>query len=352
MFVPTSFTATYFGMRAGGYLRTVPDYPSARGNRTLEDFGVGEGIDLGIRFHERVALQAGGYGLARLGTNVDSLLGSGGQFEYGGHVGLLAKLLRVDATGTQLAVRTSFGVQGGQQVGMGSFASGLLRTVRGAINQVKNKLANSTVASNPELIENLDRVLETVTTLFTQADDLLLTPYSAWRGQFAVTAAQALGRYVGVQASVGLDVTRTRANPLLFRGTQPTVPVAITETAYTPTLGLVCDVDGAPLGIPLDVVLEYHPTFPRTRTVTTVAGKGSQRTSWRAQHVIGGGLYYSGRTDLQLGVLVHASFGQEPLTGPGPSQGDAQHPDDTEVRSAESGKPSETGAQFVFRYVW
>jgi hypothetical protein len=127
MFVPTSFTATYFGMRAGGYLRTVPDDPSARGNRTLEDFGVGEAIDLGIRFHERVALQAGAYGLARLGTNVDSLLGSGGQFEYGGHVGLLAKLLRVDATGTQLAVRTSFGVQGAQHVGMGSFASGNTR---------------------------------------------------------------------------------------------------------------------------------------------------------------------------------------------------------------------------------
>jgi hypothetical protein len=49
------------------------------------------------------------------------------------------------------------------------------------------------------------------------------------------------------------------------------------------------------------------------------------------------GVYYSGRSDLQLGVTGYVLFGQIPQLG---------------ANAKPSGKPLDLGTQFVFRYFW
>jgi hypothetical protein len=82
----------------------------------LETVNAAETMDFALRLHDVVALVGSGYGLARVGANVTTLLGSGADYTYGGNGGVLVKLFRV--AGFQLAARAEVGYFAGQQAGI------------------------------------------------------------------------------------------------------------------------------------------------------------------------------------------------------------------------------------------
>jgi hypothetical protein len=101
-----------------------------------------------------------------------------------------------------------------------------------------------------------------------------------------------------------------------------------------PTFGAALDIDADPIGLPVALMLEY-----RGRAVN-VSDKGQKEASFDVsslEHLVAVGVYYSGRTDLQLGLTGYTLFGQVPSYG---------------ANAIPSGKPLDLAAQLVFRYFW
>jgi hypothetical protein len=318
----------------------------------LEDLGVLEGMDMGVRLHDRISLFGDANGRARGGTNVRSLLGTGAHFQYDAGMGGLLKILRHEKTGTQVAARLGLGFYGGQEVGIGAFASSLARTVRGAINEVRREVESKQIPTVEEVTPKLTAAAAMIRQLFANADDLLLTPFSGRQTSLQLTAAQALSRHVGLQAYAGWRWATLTAKATRFRGTSPILSIDLDQSISAPEGGVAADFDGASLGIPLDLILEYAVAYPTTQTTSQTSSGEAERKDSRFEQSLASGLYYSGRPNLQLGVHAHATFEKQPVSTLLPSTTEAQSANDVLASEALSGPPSEMGGQFVFRYIW
>jgi hypothetical protein len=100
-----------------------------------------------------------------------------------------------------------------------------------------------------------------------------------------------------------------------------------------PSLALAADLDLNPTGIPLALMLEYRGTAVHVADTQT---QGSTNVA-AFENLVALGVYYSGRTDLQLGVTAYTLFGQAPTLG---------------ANATPSGKPLDLAAQLAFRYFW
>jgi hypothetical protein len=100
-----------------------------------------------------------------------------------------------------------------------------------------------------------------------------------------------------------------------------------------PSAALAVDLDLEPARIPIDIMLEYRIAPVRVTRSNPSASKAESS----AEQLLAVGLYYSGRSDLQLGIAAYTLFGQPPALG---------------ANAQPSGEPRDLGAQFVFRYFW
>jgi hypothetical protein len=100
------------------------------------------------------------------------------------------------------------------------------------------------------------------------------------------------------------------------------------------TGSVAVSLDGAPVGFPLALQPEYQ-------LGAAFAEDDSGNSKSLVSHVLGVGLYYSGRRDLQVGVAGAMVLGLPTAQG----LDAANHP-------AESGSPSLYYGQFILRYVW
>lgn len=327
-FVPTAFTVSSFGMRAGMENRTVPGFVTTwtqdqgprRMRASLETISASEALEISLRLHRALALALDGYGRARVGANAPALLGTGAEFEYGGNFGALVRLVR--AAPFQLALRLQGGYVGGQKAGFSRLFSDLLSLAQAA--------ATRTLAGESELSQQLLR-LEYA---FSEVARSLLTRYQGGRAGGSLHAALALGRYVGVQAAFGAAWSRALYTATRFDA-ETEVSRAWRETMTTLHLSAAAaiDLDLTPAGVPLDLMLEYAPE--RTRREIVLLGKTTRELALEQRIALG--LYYAGRSDLQLGLVGYFLFGQIPELG---------------ANTARSGRPRDAGAQFVFRYIW
>jgi hypothetical protein len=328
VFVPDALPSSYLGVRAGFEYHEVPGYaqlPSLVSSTAqavdLQTVNVTETIDFAVRLHDYIAIYGDAYGHARIGANISTLLGTGADYTYGGDLGLLAKLFR--AGGFQLAVRGQLGYYAGQSAGIIQLFNDLNAIASNAIQQVE---------SNPTL--DLNKAVNQLNASFGNATADLLTPFDGFAYGFSLNAAQALGRVVGLQASLGFASDTATYRPTAFdaKSGVPTMSVYSVKS-IRPTLALALDFDLASAGLPIDLMLEYRGTPLQV----TYSGDTNSPSESSIEHLVAIGVYYAGRRDLQLGVTGYTLFGQTPALG---------------ANAVPSGKPLDIAGQFVFRYLW
>ena len=329
VFVPPALTYSYVGVRAGieyhsvpGYSRDLSFFNTGYSRATLETVNAAETLDVALQLHDYIALVGSAYGLARVGANVPTLLGTGADYVYGGDAGLLVKLFRV--AGFQLALRGEVGYFAGQQAGIIELFQDIGEIVQTNINDL--------VATTDIRDIDLPQRLADIENSIRVATSAMLTPFRGLEYGGAVNAAQSLGPMCGLQLSLGFYGKAETYDIPVFDARSATITSEPRDVyKFSPRVGVALDVDLRHVLMPLDVMAEY--TLTRL-TVRNHLPDGVSERVW-TEHVVALGGYYSGALNLQLGVIAYVLYGKEPIEG-----ADAQ----------PSGEPLDVGSQFVFRY--
>jgi len=290
-----------------------------------------ETLDFQVRLHDYVALFGDTFAKARVGATTDTLLSSGVDYSYGGDIGLAVKLLRI--AGLQLSVRGQLGFYAGQSAGILAFYQDLNAIARETTRDIVNQVRARGAAVSDQEIENAIRNLNSE---FRQATHDLVTSFSGFTYGFSLNGAFAVNRYLGVQSSVGFSHDSGTYKPKRYSTqTQRAVTTHDDVETWRPSFGVALDFDANPAKVPLAIMLEYvaTPTSVHAKNNTTQV---SQRTN-KVEHVLALGLFYSGRSDLQLGAVGYAVFSQAPPPN---------------VNATQTDKPLNLAAQLVFRYYW
>jgi hypothetical protein len=327
-FVPTGLINSHLGIRAGLEYHQVPGYvqlPSLFTTRPqevdLQTINVAETLDFAVRLHDHIAVFGDGYGKARIGANINTLLGAGADYTYGGRLGVLVKLFTLASF--QASVTGQAGYYTGQSAGILALFQDLNIIAREAVQQVQ---------ANPVI--DLDTAVEKLNTAFRTATADLLTPFEGVTYGVSLNLTQAIGRYFGLQASVGYYAESATYRPTRYDvATGGPVMREHTVSTQRPSFGIAADLDGQPAGLPLALLVEYRAT-PSSVTDTQDV---RELYASSLEQLVALGLFYSGRTDLQLGVTTYTVYGQLPTLS---------------ANAMHSGKPLDLALQLVFRYYW
>lgn len=327
-FVPSGLINSHLGIRAALEYHQVPGYvqlPSLVNSGPqeveLRTLNVAETLDFAVRLHDHFAIFGDGYGKARVGANINTLLGTGADYTYGGRLGVLVKLFTLSSF--QASVSGQAGYYAGQSAGIMALFQDLNIIAREAVQEVQ---------ANPVI--DLNTAVERLNTAFRTATADLLTPFEGLTYGVSLNLTQAIGRYVGLQGSIGYY-----AESATYRPTRYDVasggPVMQEHTVSTqrPSFGIAADFDAQPAGFPLAILVEYRAT----PTSVTDTQEVRQLDVSSLEHLVALGLFYSGRTDLQLGVTTYTVYGQLPTLN---------------ANAMHSGKPLDLALQLVFRYYW
>jgi hypothetical protein len=331
LFVPTALTLSYFGVRAGLEYHSVPGFA-----RDLSFFGTGmaqpthletvnaaETVDAALRLHEMVALVGSGYGLARVGANVPTLLGTGADYTYGGTGGVLVKLFRV--AGFQMAARAEVGYYAGQQAGIVELFQDIGEVVQFNIQELA-MLRDLTQLDLPGRLNQIENSIRAATSA-------MLTPFRGSEYGGSLNMAQSLGSAFGIQLALGLyGKSATYDIPVFTASTSTLTRETRAIDKLYPRLGVAFDADLGHMGVPLDLMAEY--TLTRLRVQSDLPDDMVTR-NW-TEHLVALGVSYSGALDLQLGATAYIQYGQSTVSG---------------ANAQASGKPLDVGGQFVFRYL-
>jgi hypothetical protein len=294
--IDSAFVQTFFGTRTTARYQTVNNLPVGAYSINVSMLGVSENVSYGQALGDRVTIGVSMIGLTVVGLNGSSIATAGALYAYGATLDAAVRLLRLEDTGTQIALRGEmFGVQGGGRISLVPF----IRAVRSdPMQDVPNALLNF--------------------------GELLNTPLSRIGGAASINFAQAISSVFSVQASFRLDVRRNTNSPFVLGQGR----VEVSSTAWTPQGGIA--LAAIPPGWPVTFSAEYR-----------ISGQDSHDPTSPARHLAVFAPYYSGRADLQLGPVVTAEFGLPTLEGVG-SNGD--------VRRSERGKAF--AGQLMMRYFW
>jgi hypothetical protein len=176
-YIATPFVSTNVRFQQGFYLFEIPDYPvTRRRNFDVSAVGITERISAGIRFLDRFQVFGLLQGQVLAGSNARSVVLSGTTYNYSFGGGLAARLLRSEETGTQLSVRAQVTTGPLGQLDLLAFANDVIESdIMRLADIFSAGVLKSSLASGTETVFRAHAV-----------------------------AAQALGRYFGVQASFGL----------------------------------------------------------------------------------------------------------------------------------------------------
>jgi hypothetical protein len=166
---------------------------------------------------------------------------------------------------------------------------------------------------------------------------LILVPTAESSVAGSLILAQALTRHVGLLATAQVGNTRKTKSPF-DPGTGMAVDTTTSELQVVGALALT--IDGSPAGFPLAIMGEYKVQHANEKSPSSTE-PGAEVSESQVSHFAGGGLYYSGRRDLQLGVGMVLQAAMKQLEGV-----------DAAGQPALSGSPSLFMGQFILRYVW
>ncbi|HZU85357.1 MAG TPA: hypothetical protein VE987_20640 [Polyangiaceae bacterium] len=270
---PTSFVATFFSIRLRAALHESPDLPTEAGSFSPSNLGVGPRLDASFKITD----WAGVFAILRMsavvGSNLPGLVYTGESFNGTAAAGVIFRLLRLDATGTQASLRLN-----------GSYANGMSLSVFPLLTQA---------------------VVPTVRTVLQgQLGDLIRTPFNEWEAVGDLTLAQALTPFFSLQAFVGEGVSGAQIQPFDVR--QGRLTESATNGFFHTGVGF--EADASPARIPIAGLLEY--TVGQEPSVVELLPQTSN--PWI--HGISLGVYYSGARDLQLGLIGGLQLGYGGLT--------------------------------------
>jgi hypothetical protein len=304
-FVDSALVLTSLNVRAGLQFTRVPDLPFGRlGTILLRQLETAGQVDFSLRLHERVGISGSLVVFGNLGTSPESLAISGGQYFIQGTGGLIVNVLRLPATNTQVSILGNIGGGGGK-----------FFNIVPLLDQLSTAPA---MTAEDVLSGNLRELLVTPTFSF------------VWSGSIA--AAQPLSRDLSVQLSLGLNGEAKHLEPFdVGTGSRG----FLTVRTLTPRLGVALAGDARAYEIPVALMLEYQLSW------LNVTNSNTDTTKSHAEHILAADLYYSGRSDVQIGVVGFIHLDSDPI------QGRALN-----GASAPSGAPTLWGGQLVLRCFW
>jgi hypothetical protein len=302
-FFPTAFLSTHFSFRQGITQVMVPDYPVTENTRIDADLlGLDERIEAGFRFAKILELSIFGYGQVLSGSNAESVVTAGSSFSYGGGLTGRVRLLRSEASGTQISARV-----------LGSAGKG------GSIELIR--LADY-------LLDNSGVTLDSVAQL--NVGRLILGSSSRRDVSGQLLAAQTLGPHFDVQGYLGVGYSQV---DFQLYNPQTNVEADRDLTTVDPEAGIALGANLTP--VPIGFLLEYVVSSRRR------ALAGSEDGEWSDfSHLIGLGVH-SVHPNFQVGLTVARQMATERVSRIA-SQG----------QSLTSGRPSVHYAVLEFEVAW
>lgn len=300
----TSFVTTHVGIREGLARYSVPDLPIGRlGTTDVLLTGLQQNLDLGLALTPWLGLEGFAQGTVIAGANTRSLLANGASTELTGQVGPIIRLWRGENSGTQLSLRANF-----------SFSQGREITVFPLVNGIVN---NPLLTAGDVLNGNFGQLIR------------VPTKETALNG--GAFLAQAFSRTFSLQASATAQYGWDQRQPF-----DPVTNLRLTQKSHALRINLFAALaaDFGPHGVPVAVMGEYRFTTGRETYVDL-----PDRTL--AVSTVALGVYYTGRTNLQLGLGAVTTLNATRRRGLG-----------TSGEIVESGRPTLDYGQLILRYIW
>jgi hypothetical protein len=318
----SAFVLTEIGLRQGVEYESIRDFPIASLSRVnLSYLQIDEWLDVAIRVTDWFGVYGEGSASGSIGVNSPSLLFSGTGWAFGGKGGVVFRLVRSEATRSQLALRVYGGESGGRSLDLIDFFGAL--ATRG-LNSVEQIFAN---------IHDLDQLPQALKNQLTRLADenysnIVLVRESSKYAGASLHLAQGIVGPLTLQASVGVE--RDWGSDMPF---DPTTNGYVTLTSRDISINFdgVASVDFSRWHVPIGISTEY--------SVTKAYGTLSNTSVYLPSvQYMGGGLFFTGRRGVQLGALMFTRRNLKPVAG-----------FDTD---AESEKPVDYTGQLVFRSLW
>ncbi len=299
-----AFMTTHVAFAQALELLSVPDAP-VRPGRTYDvsALGVDESIRFSARFLDRYEASIGGAAEAYSGSGIKSALVGGAGYWFNGQVGLGMRLWR--GRRTQVSARLG-----------GTFGATKRLEFINVVDDVASQGAAQTV----------DDIIDGTT------GRRVVTPASNDALRVSFHVAHALSRAFGLQGSFGVSESWLRLT--LYHPDERRIHGEITS----PELDAALTYDLRPLVsfLPIELIGEYSVRW------SYVATQEPGLSKWlEAQQILGGGAYYSGRADLQIGLHVRRILTFETTQGI-----------DANGRPFPMGKPEFTALELTLRYIW
>jgi hypothetical protein len=298
MLAESAFITSHVGTRLGFLSLKVPGVVTNGRRRDLRASGLTQTFDVGVKLYDLVGLYGTAQGSVKSGIDAGSAFELGAGLDASFQLGGVVRLLRLPQLGSELSVRIAGGL---------------------ALHNTFNvkPFVDATVAGRPNL-------------------SLLVTPARSRQVVASFHFAQTIVESVGLQTAVTLRGSKATLRP--FDGAAG-ARLDVKRDDFTVDVSFALSFDAARFGVPVALMPEYQVA----RQSLTSRSRGSKVDfSYRTQR-IGGGLYYTGREDLVLGVgaLVALHLEQDRLEWSA-----------VDGSRQRSGSPSEVQANFTLRYVW
>jgi hypothetical protein len=295
----SAFIVTELGLRQDVSYERIPQYPvGASARYDLSWASLDERLDVAVRLRDWLGLYIQGVAAGTVGVDLPSLIFSGGGYTFSGKGGGVARLFRSDSSRTQLSVR-AYGAAGTDR-------SLDLLGLFGAVSVRTGRDLQSTAAQNPSASQLQAIVQNELLSLASQNyTDVALTRGSWWAVGGSVHLAQAIAGPLTLQVSAGLEETLSQSIPF-DPNSQHYVTLSSSQTSFSfdGTLSLDLSRWAVPVGFSAEYTEQANYGTVSGRTAVTL---GSQQ--------VGGGVFYTGRRGLQLGLLGFTSRDLKPMTG-------------------------------------
>lgn len=295
--IESALVATYAGVRARLTFLDIPNLPTDFGPSSLEAVGFAQTVDLAVKLWGPVGIFATGIGSGLLGTNLPSIVYQGATYSYGYGGGIVVRLLRSESTGTQIAVRGTFGQTEGQVASL------------------------VPLFASPSAAVALQQIVQT------GLGEVIRTPIHASAFHGTVALAQAFGPIFGVQASASVGYSTATSEPF---DTAAGARRDITTNGATFRFGGAAALDFNSLELPIAVMGEY--LLARESSASSLLSGNELDDVSR----IVVGVFYSGRPNLQIGIGEGVELGLAKLS----------------TRAGTSETPHQLFTQLTFRYIW
>jgi hypothetical protein len=184
------------------------------------------------------------------------------------------------------------------------------------------------------LLRQIDKtpVRSTVNAATGELGDVLISPFSEFDYGGDLAFVQPFGRLFSLQASASITREDQTVSPYnLVAHARHDFDV----TNTLPEFGLAFAFDAAKLRVPVAFMLEYTLSLPHAHSQL------SDTSHSYTQNLLALDVLYTGRSDLQTGVVLFGQWGTDPIQN-----------QSTDGSVLTSGRNTRLGAELTLRYFW